>query len=102
MYWPALRVSATPIVTRAPLVSVPVTARRVDKDSRGANTRSPGPAATLVSACGPDTWDRIAPSVPGLGVASETVSTAATGAVLASTSVSLGPEPAIVPPLVVL
>src|SRR6266446_10225775 len=81
MYWPALRVSATPIVTRAPLVSVPVTARRVDKDSRGANTRSPGPAATLVSACGPDTWNRIAPSVPGLGVASETVSTHATGPV---------------------
>src|SRR5439155_491505 len=63
----------------APFVSVPVTAKRVSVERGWAKTRSPGPAVTLLSACGPDTLNRIAPSAPALGVASETVSTPATG-----------------------
>src|SRR6185437_7527160 len=80
-YWAAFRVSATPIVTTAPLVSVPVRAKRVTVDKGWAKIRKPGPAVTLVSGCGPDTLNRIAPSAPALGVASETVSTPATGPV---------------------
>src|SRR5947208_4441499 len=82
VYWSTCRVSATPIVTTAPFVSVPVTAKRVTVERGCANTRSPGPAVTLVSACGPDTLNRIAPSAPALGVVSETVTTPATGPML--------------------
>src|SRR6266566_4432304 len=80
-YWAAFRVSATPIVTTAPFVSVPVTAKRVNVDKGWAKIRNPGPAVTLVSGCGPDTLNRIAPSAPALGVARDTVSTPATGPV---------------------
>jgi len=61
---------------------------------RRANTRSPGPAVTLLSGCGPDILNRIAPSAPGLGVASETVSTPATGPVPPSLQLPAAPETA--------
>src|SRR5437870_5238185 len=54
-YWLSFRVSATPIVTTAPFVSVPVTANRVTMVRGWEKTRSPGAAVTLVGATGPVT-----------------------------------------------
>src|SRR5438876_224982 len=52
-YWLSFRVSATPIVTTAPFVSVPVTAARVTMVRGWEKTRSPGAAVMLVGATGP-------------------------------------------------
>src|SRR6266566_4384178 len=54
-YWLSFRVSATPIVTTAPFVSVPVTANRVTMVRGWEKTRNPGAAVTLVGATGPVT-----------------------------------------------
>src|SRR5438132_1254021 len=52
-YWLSFRVSATPIVTTAPFVSVPVTANRVTIVRGWEKTRSPAAAVMLVGASGP-------------------------------------------------
>src|SRR5947199_341620 len=52
-YWLSFRVSATPIVTTAPFVSVPVTANRVTMVRGWEKTRNPGAAVMLMSASGP-------------------------------------------------
>src|SRR5439155_1077726 len=52
-YWLSFRVSATPIMTTAPFVSVPVTAARVTMVRGWEKTRSPGAAVMLVGATGP-------------------------------------------------
>src|SRR5260370_4033662 len=75
-YWLARFTSGTPIVSSRRFGSGPVTAKWLVVLNGSAKTRNPGAAATLVTAVGPVTVRRMAPSAPAFGGASVTLRTA--------------------------